>query len=57
MKIKFYDTSSLLLKANDLFENEEPFLISSITLHELEYIKNASNKDPDIKYAARQLIQ
>ena len=34
----------------------ESFLISSITLHELEYIKNASNKDPDVKYAARHLL-
>ena len=56
MNIKFYDTSSLLLKADSIFNNEEFFLISSITLHELEYIKNASNKDPDIKYAARHLL-
>lgn len=56
MNIKFYDTSSLLLKADSIFDNEEFFLISSITLHELEYIKNASNKDPDIKYAARHLL-
>jgi len=56
MKIKFYDTSSLLLKADNLFDKNEKFAISSITLNELEYIKNASNKDPDIKYTARQLI-
>ena len=56
MNIKFYDTSSLLLKADSIFDNEEFFLISSITLHELEYIKNASNKDPDVKYAARHLL-
>lgn len=53
MNIKFYDTSSLLLKANDLFDKDENFAISSITLQELESIKNAFNKDPDIKYAAR----
>ena len=53
--IKFYDTSSLLLKADTLFEDQEKFAISSITLEELEYIKTASNKDPDIKYAARKL--
>jgi predicted ribonuclease YlaK len=53
--IKFYDTSSLLLKVDTLFEKEEEFAISSITLEELEYIKNAANKDVDIKYAARKL--
>ena len=56
MSIKFYDTSSLLLKAHNLFDNDEKFAISSITLQELESIKNAFNKDPDVKYAARQLI-
>ena len=54
-KIKFYDTSSLLLKADDLFEDGEKFAISSITLEELEHIKTAANKDADIKYAARKL--
>ena len=53
--IKFYDTSSLLLKADDLFEDSEKFAISSITLEELEHIKTAANKDADIKYAARKL--
>ena len=53
--IKFYDTSSLLLKVDTLFEKEEKFAISSITLEELEHIKNAANKDVDIKYAARKL--
>ena len=54
-KIKFYDTSSLLLKADNLFEDGEKFAISSITLEELEKIKSSSNKDADIKYAARKL--
>ena len=54
-KIKFYDTSSLLLKADTLFEDKERFAISSITLEELEHIKTAANKDADIKYAARKL--
>ena len=54
-EIKFYDTSSLLLKADTLFEDEEKFAISSITLEELEHIKTATNKDADIKYAARKL--
>lgn len=54
--IKFYDTSSLLLLADSIFDKEEKFAISSITLEELEHIKTAANKDADIKYAARKLI-
>ena len=53
--IKFYDTSSLLLKTDTLFEEDEKFAISSITLEELEHIKTAANKDADVKYAARKL--
>lgn len=54
---KFYDTSSLLLRASNLFENEEEYIyISSITLNELEVIKTASNKDFSIKYAARKVL-
>jgi predicted ribonuclease YlaK len=52
----FYDTSSLLLKAGTLFEEEENVVISSITLTELEEIKSSRNKDNDIKYAARLLL-
>ena len=53
---KFYDTCSLLLKANSLFDTDEKFAISSITLEELENIKTSSVRDPDIKYAARKLL-
>ena len=53
--IKFYDTSSLLLKVDTLFEDGERFAISSITLEELEHIKTSANKDADIKYSARKL--
>ena len=59
MKIhKFYDTSSLLLKANNLFDNneKEEIIISSITLEELENIKTSTGKDPEIKYLARKLL-
>lgn len=52
----FYDTSSLLLKASTLFDTEEHIVISSITLQELEEIKNNRNKSPDIKFAARRLL-
>ena len=57
MKIKFYDTSSLLKKVDTLFEGEETIAISSITLEELENIKTSSNKDADIKYSARKLLR
>lgn len=55
--INFYDTSSLLLKSDVLFEESERFAISSITLEELEHIKTAANKDADIKYAANRLTK
>lgn len=52
---KFYDTSSLLYLKDRIFE-EERFGISSISLKELEGIKNATDRDPEIKYAARHLL-
>lgn len=52
----FYDTCSLLIAGESLFAQEQPFLISSITLKELERIKTASNKDAEIKYSARLLL-
>lgn len=57
MDYKFYDTCSLLLKADNLFEDNEQFAISSITLNELEHIKTSNNKDPEIKCAARHLLK
>lgn len=54
--IKFYDTSSLLLRVDGLFEDVQPFAISSITLEELENIKTSANKDAEVKYAARKLL-
>lgn len=57
MIYKFYDTCSLLLKANHLFDEENvKVVISSISLQELEDIKTASNKDAEIKYSARKLL-
>lgn len=53
----FYDTCSLLLRANNLFKDpEEKIIISSITLNELENIKNSSSKNEDIKYSARKIL-
>ena len=56
MMNKFYDTSSLILNANKLFNSKEPFIISSITLEELERIKSSNDKSFDIKIAVRQLL-
>ena len=55
--IKFYDTCSLLTAGEALFEEGTHFMISSITLEELQHIKDSPNKDPDIKYSARSLLQ
>lgn len=58
MIYKFFDTSSLLLQANHLFETDEyKLVISSITLQELEEIKTSAHKDLEIKFAARQVLR
>ena len=54
---KFFDTCSLLMQANHLFSDEYTTVISSVTLQELEEIKTSARKDPEIKYAARQLLR
>ncbi len=56
MKYKFYDTCSLLLKANHLWNEDETIVISTITLQELENIKTAANKDIDVKFSARKVL-
>ena len=53
-KYNFYDTSSLLLLTDK--ELEESFIISSITLNELENIKTSRNKDYEVKIAARRIL-
>lgn len=50
-KYKFYDTSSLLMLTEEELEGE--FIISSITLSELENIKTSRSKDPEVKFRAR----
>ena len=53
----FYDTCALLEKLHRAFSaDSENFLISNITLKELENIKTSANKDAEIKYKARKLI-
>lgn len=59
--IKFYDTSSLLLAGESLFEenqeNKEFFLLSSITIRELKQIKDTNNKDIEVKQSARTILK
>lgn len=55
MTYKFYDTCSLLLKATHLWDEDCKIVISSVTLQELENIKTSTNKDPDVKFAARRI--
>lgn len=58
MIFNVYDTSSLLLLNEDLFQqsSESIVVISSITLQELEKIKVSQNKDARIKHTARTLL-
>ena len=56
-KFKFYDTCSILLKANFLFQDEENIVISSVTLEELENIKTSATKSLDVKAAARAVTR
>lgn len=58
MTFNFYDTSSLLILRESLFDEDkyQRFGISSITLQELESIKVSADKDPELKYGARRLL-
>ena len=56
MNYYFYDTSSLILNADDLFEIKGRIIISSISLMELENIKT-SNKDIEIKQTVQKLTK
>ena len=56
MQYFFCDTCSLLYKGSELFNNLESFYISNLTLKELQNIKTANSKDPQIKWRARKLI-
>ena len=52
----FYDTCSLLEAQGQVFDTEEKFYISNVTLHELEYIKTSCTKDEETKYKARKIL-
>ena len=55
----FYDTCSLLNNYNVIFKNinASPFVISNITLGELEEIKTSKFKDDNIKFKAKKVSQ
>lgn len=53
--MKFYDTNSLLILQSEIFK--EKFLISSVTLNELENIKTSKTKDEEIRWASRQVLR
>lgn len=56
-EILFYDTNALLSLQKKIFETEQKFYISSITLNELENIKTSGTKDEEVRYQARCLIR
>ena len=51
----FYDTCSLLNNYSSIFKNisSSPFVVSNITLKEIEEIKTSRNKDEETKYKAK----
>lgn len=54
--IKFYDTSALLVKEKFNFYEEE-YVISIITLQELENLKSSNSTDEEIKHRVRKLLR
>lgn len=54
--IKFYDTSALLVKEKFNFYEEE-YVISIITLQELENLKSSNNTDEETKHRVRKLLR
>lgn len=55
--IYFYDTCSLLNHSKEIFDSKQKFIISSVSIKELESIKTSDNKDAEIKYKARILLR
>lgn len=53
-RVLFLDTNAILDMQEQVLENN--FVISSVTLHELESIKVSKNKDDEVKYKARKAI-
>jgi len=55
INLKFFDTNCLLLLQTEIFK--EKFIISSVTLNELEQIKTSKTKDEEVRWAARQVLR
>lgn len=55
--IRFYDTCSLLFLQEKIFEDKDTFILSNITLKELEQIKTSGTRDPETKWMARNVIR
>lgn len=53
----FFDTCSLLNFYDSIFKSEDRFVISEVTLRELESIKTSYNKSDEVKYKARQVTK
>ena len=54
----FFDTCALIEMADELHKEEyRPFVISRVTLQELEKIKNAKDKSEELKIKVRKLIR
>lgn len=53
----FYDTSSLLADANLFAPNHEPFIISSVSLDELNKLKESNSKTPELRAAAQAVLK
>jgi predicted ribonuclease YlaK len=53
-KLPFYDTNAILDLQDKILESE--FVLSTVTLYELEHIKVSKNKDDETKYRARKAI-
>ena len=53
---KFIDTN-ILLSHLDALENEKLFLISSVSIQELEEIKTSSKKTDELRYNARKAVR
>lgn len=54
---KFLDTNILLNLQEEAFQPNEKFIISSITIKELEQIKTSTYKDGETKWQARQVLR
>ena len=55
--IRFYDTCSLMQLQEKIFDDKDIFILSNITLKELEQIKSSGTRDPETKWMARNVIR